>query len=113
MTNVNFERARVTTPDTILSPVRFVFVHDGTVSGVAAVWTESKRPHQSAKKVLTATGHFTEEIKGRGANTFVTDLGQEWSVTQMTGGCGCNRGQSLLASLPLEQLVNPDFEAIN
>lgn len=111
--NVNFPRARITTPDTVLSPVRFVYVHDGEVSGRAAVWSEDKRPHRHAKRLLLATGHFTAPIKSRGPNTFVTDLGQEWSVTQITGGCGCNRGQSLLASLPLEQLVDPDFEAVN
>lgn len=113
MTNVNFLRARITTPDTILSPVRFVFVHDGEVSGVAAVWSETKRPHKSAKRLLLASGHFTTELKSRGPNTFLTDLGQEWSVTQLTGGCGCNAGQSLLASHSLEQLVDPDFEAVN
>lgn len=109
--NVHFVRSRVTTPDTILSPVRFVFVQDGEVSGVAAVWSETKSP-PSAKRILLASGHFTAPVKSRGPNTFVTDLGQEWSVVQMTGGCGCNNRSSLLASIPLTQLTDPDFEPV-
>lgn len=111
--NVNFDRARITTPDTILSPVRFVFLQGDGDMGTAAVWSEEKRPHRHAKRVLLATGYFKEELKSRGSNTFVVGEGQEWSVTQLTGGCGCNRGQSLLASLPLEQLVSPDFSSID
>lgn len=111
---IDYTRARIQHPDGIVSPGRFVFNPngDGPGLGTAAVWTETRRPHYTATRVLFATGTFTPHPKPRMPGKFVTTEGQEWTVTQLASGCGCNKARSVIGSFTLDQLTDPEVSSV-
>lgn len=79
-------------------------------NGVAAAWVED-RASRTAERVLYATGvTYEKQANGRVPNLLrFADSDDTWEIRQQAGGCGCG---SRIKAVPIEQLLDPDFNHI-
>jgi hypothetical protein len=101
---ISISRAKVTTPDTTVPNARFVFLN-----GTAAVWVEN-RVNRTADRVLYATGAtFIKRRTGREVHRLELIGDGEWSISPISGGCGCG---ARTKTYTFAQLLDPNLEHI-
>lgn len=101
---IDFSRARLTFPDTILPQVRLIYRN-----GVCAIWQEVRRPRSATRLHYFTNCTFEKGETARFPNYLVLEDGTRIEVVGKTGGCGCG---SILKQFTYEQLLHPDLEQV-